>query len=42
MHRWPDQPQLLPLPADGRELTRLINAKTVDDILDLGCFLPLR
>jgi ribosomal protein L16 Arg81 hydroxylase len=37
---WPEQPQVLPLPANGRELIRLINADTIDGILDTGCFPP--
>lgn len=40
MHTWPDTPQLLKLPANGRALTRVISANTIIDILDSGCFPP--
>jgi ribosomal protein L16 Arg81 hydroxylase len=40
MNAWPETPQLLTLPADGRALTRVINANTILDILDSGCFPP--
>ena len=37
MYTWPDTPQLLTLPADGRALTRMISANT---IIDSGGFPP--
>ncbi|MFI1996237.1 JmjC domain-containing protein [Actinoplanes sp. NPDC020271] len=38
MNTWPDTPQKLTLPAGGLALTRVINANTVREILDSGCY----
>lgn len=40
MHKWPDVPKLLALPADGRALNHVIGANTILDILASGCFPP--
>ena len=40
MRTWPDTPQLLKLPADGRALTHVISSNTILEILDSGCFPP--
>jgi ribosomal protein L16 Arg81 hydroxylase len=38
MSTWPKRPVMSPLPHAGRELSRLITADTVNEILDHGCF----